>query len=247
MSTDTKPLFSPHDLDAVIFDLDGVLTDTAVTHRAAWKEVFDEFLARRVGDDFTPFTERDYRRYVDGLPRFDGIRRFLASRNVELPEGRADDEPGFDTVFALGMEKNRRFHRRLAAGQIEVFDDSVECLRRLREAGLRLGLVSSSRNAKTVLKLVGIDHLFSARVDGVTLAEENLRGKPDPEMFLVAARRLGTAPERTAVVEDAESGVQAGKAGGFALVVGMAARREDRKALLEHGADVVVEGLMGCL
>lgn len=247
MSTDTSPLFSADDLDAVIFDLDGVITDTAVTHRAAWKEVFDEFLVRYRGDDFAPFTERDYRRFVDGKPRFDGIRSFLASRDIALSEGTEDDAPGFDTVYALGMEKNRRYQTRLAAGEIDVFDDSVECARRLRDRGIDLGLVSSSRNAKMVLELVGIEHLFSARVDGVTLAEKNLRGKPDPEMFVEAVRRLGTTPPRAAVVEDAESGVQAGRAGKFALVVGLAPDEKDRRALLEHGADVAVKSLKGCV
>ncbi len=242
-----EPIFSPRQIDAVIFDLDGVLTDTARTHRGAWKEVFDEFLQQHFGDDYTPFGVDDYRRYVDGKPRFDGVRSFLASRDVTLAEGSPDDEPGLHSVYALGMEKNRRYQARLARGEIDVFEDSVECARRLRDRGLVLGLVSSSRNAEWVLRLVELTELFSTRVDGVTLADEGLKGKPDPEMFLEAARRLGVPPQRAAIVEDAESGVQAGRAGGFALVVGMAADEEDRQALLEHGADVAVKGLKKCV
>ena len=242
-----QPLFNPDDLDAVIFDLDGVLTDTATAHRAAWKELFDEFLRRRFGPNFEPFSQSDYRRWVDGKPRFDGIRSFLASRKIELPEGSPSDAAGFDSVYALGREKNRRYHEHLEGGEVEVFEDSVDCARRLLQAGLALGLVSSSRNAKLVLELAGLDELFSTRVDGLTLAEEGLKGKPDPQIFVEAARRLGATPDRTAIVEDAESGVQAGKAGAFALVVGIARGDEERRSLLEHGADVVVETLKGCV
>lgn len=244
---DEKPLFSPERLDGVIFDLDGVLTDTASTHQAAWKEVFDQFLRRHLGDEFAPFTKRDYRRYVDGKPRFDGIRSFLASRNIELPEGEPTDEPGFDSVYGLGMEKNRRYQKRLADGQIAVFDDSVDCAKHLVRQGLKVGLVSSSRNAKLVTELVDIDHLFSARVDGQTLADEGLAGKPDPEMFVEAARRMGVTPSRAAVVEDAESGVKAGRRGQFGLVVGLASEAEQRKALRKAGADVAVERLRDCV
>ncbi len=226
--------------DAAIFDLDGVVTDTASAHFAAWKETFDELLARQPGDE-PPFSQADYRRYVDGLPRFDGIRSFLKSRDIELAEGTEDDPPGYDTVFAVGMEKNRRYHKHLQRGEIEIFDDTVALIRRLKAEGFGLALVSSSRNARQVLEITGLDELFDHRVDGTTLAELDLPGKPAPDMFLEAARRLDASPKRCIVVEDAESGVAAGKAGGFGLVVGLAVNSEEREALREAGADIALK------
>lgn len=239
--TDLPELSRQH-FDAAIFDLDGVVTDTASAHMAAWKEVFDEFLQRR-GSDERPFSTRNYRQYVDGLPRFDGIRSFLKSRGIELPEGTQDDPPGFDTVYALGHEKNRRYHRHLEGGEIEIFDDTVALIRRLRDEGLKTGLVSSSRNARRVLEITGLDELFDTRVDGTTLAELGLDGKPAPDMFLEAARRLDASPERSIVVEDAESGVAAGKAGEFGLVIGLSEDEDDRRRLEEAGADVAVSSM----
>lgn len=234
---------SRRDYDAVIFDLDGVITDTASVHRRAWKEVFDEVLRRRLGDDVRPFGPDDYTRYVDGKPRFDGIRSFLESRQIELPEDSDDDCSGLETVAGIGREKNRRYRRRLADGEAVVFDDSVTLVRRLAEAGFGIGLVSSSRNAGFVVELLGIDQLFEVRVDGQTLAEKDMAGKPAPEMFVEAARRLGAKPKRAVVVEDAESGVEAGRAGGFGLVIGLSDDADRRRTLLERGADVAVESL----
>ncbi len=236
-------ILSRRDYDAVIFDLDGVITDTAVTHRRAWKEVFDELLHHRCGTGFDPFTDEDYQRFVDGKPRLDGIQSFLSSRNIEFDSGSEDADPGFDSIAALGAEKNRRYRKRLAHGEIDVIGDSLQLVKELHTANFLLGLVSSSRNAKLVLHLLEIGEWFGVRIDGVTLAEEGLRGKPAPDMFLEAARRLGTRAERAVVVEDAESGVEAGRAGGFGLVIGLAADAERRRALMQAGADVAVESL----
>lgn len=243
MSDADKTMISRADFDAVVVDLDGVITDTASTHREAWKEVFDTFMEQHLEDEFRPFSAQDYRRYVDGKPRFDGIRSFLFSRGIDLDEGSSEDDPGYDSVYALGMEKNRRYRQRLAQGQVDVFDDSVEFLRRAKRAGLSLGLVSSSQNAELVVETLGLEDYFDTRVDGVTLVEESMAGKPAPDMFLEAAHRLGASPRRCVVVEDAESGVQAGRAGGFGLVVGLSSDDEERRELVEHGADVAVESL----
>lgn len=227
---------------AAIFDLDGVLTDTAATHRAAWKEVFDELLRRSEGE-FRPFTAADYRRWVDGKPRLDGIRSFLESRSIELPEGRRTDPPGLDTIQAVGAEKNKRYRRRLADGELDVFDESIDLLDRLATCDFRLGMVSSSRNAGYVMDILGIADRFEAAVDGNTLAELDLAGKPAPDLFLEAARRLDTAPPRSVVVEDATSGVEAGRAGGFGLVIGLSDDSQQRRELLDAGADVALRTL----
>jgi beta-phosphoglucomutase family hydrolase len=235
-----------HDLDAVIFDMDGVVTETATVHAAAWKKLFDAYLEQRAqetGADFVPFDEEaDYERYVDGKNRYDGVRSFLASRGIELPEGAPDDPPGTDTVCAMGNGKDIYFLRHVREEGVRPYDSTVRLIRDLRARGVGIGLVSASRNAEEVLASAGALDLFDQRVDGVVAAELGLPGKPDPATFLEAARRLGVAPARAAVVEDALSGVAAGRAGDFGLVVGVA-RAGQSEALREAGADVVVSDL----
>jgi beta-phosphoglucomutase family hydrolase len=227
----------------VLFDLDGVLTPTASVHAAAWKEAFDQFLAeraRRAGEAFRPFDAgADYRAYVDGKPRVEGVRSFLASRDIELPEGTPDDPPGNGTLHALGNLKNEQVRRVIEERGVESYPGSVALLRRLRERGVKTAVVSSSHNAAAVLRSAGIDGLFDARVDGAVAQARGLPGKPAPDTFLAAAAELGAPPERAVVVEDALAGVQAGRAGRFGLVVGVD-RGAGRAALREHGADVVV-------
>lgn len=236
----------PDDLDAVIFDLDGVLTDTAVAHFRAWRDTFDEFLegrAEETGTPFEPFTRNDFRRHVDGKPRYEGARDFLRARGIELPFGEPDEPPGAGTVCALGNRKNERYRERLEKGGIEAFDSSVELVRRLRERGVETAVVSSSRNGRAVLGAAGIDGLFGTVVDGTDLAgKPSLTGKPAPDLFLEAARRMEAEPERSVVVEDAASGVEAGRRGDFGLVIGVARDREPEE-LRRAGADLVVRDL----
>ncbi|HEX6141186.1 MAG TPA: trehalose-phosphatase [Geminicoccaceae bacterium] len=233
-------------LEAVLFDMDGVVTDTASAHAAAWKEAFDAFLAARSAAEGTvlvPFdARRDYLAYVDGRPRLDGVRGFLAARGIDLPEGSAEDPPGHATVAGLGNLKNRAFHDWLRRHRVRAFPGSVALIRTLRSAGIRTALFTSSRNADAVLASAGLQDLFDVRVDGRLMAERKLPGKPDPAIVLEAARRLGVPPERAAVVEDATAGVAAGRRGGFGLVVGVD-RGGNRPALLEHRADLVVDDL----
>ena len=230
-------------LDAVIFDMDGVVTDTAVVHAAAWKKLFDAYLkqvAMATGADFLPFDERaDYLRYVDGKNRYDGVRSFLESRGIRPPEGSPDDPAGSDTVCAMGNDKDNYFLDHVRQHGVRAYESTVRLVRQLRSRGVKIGLVSASRNAEEVLSAAEVADLFDVRVDGVVAAELDLRGKPDPSTFLEAARRLGVEPARAAVVEDALSGVAAGRAGGFGLVVGVA-RAGQHDALHQAGADVVV-------
>ncbi len=232
--------------DAILFDLHGVLTDTARTHAACWKRMFDAFLETRAeagNDAFRPFDiEADYPPYVDGKPRSDGVRDFLASRGIELPEGSPDDPPECETVCGLGNRKNEVVNRAIAELGVDAYPGSVAVLRKIREAGIKTAVVSSSSNCATVLEVAKIADLFDARVDGVDIVEQGLAGKPAPDCFLDGARRLGTSPGRCAVVEDAISGVQAGRAGGFGLVIGVA-RKGDARALRDNGADLVVADL----
>ena len=236
----------PDRYDAVIFDMDGVITDTAGVHAQAWKRLFDDFLrehAEATGTPFEPFDiERDYLRHVDGKVRHDGVRDFLATRGIELPEGADGDRAEAATIRALGTRKNGYFVAAIEDNGAETFPAAVGLVRELREAGVATAIISASRNASRVLAAAGIGTLFAARVCGDTTAELGLAGKPDPAVFLEAARRLGVTPERAVVVEDAESGVAAGAAGGFGLVLGVDhAGRPER--LLEAGADVVVADL----
>ncbi|WP_198679165.1 beta-phosphoglucomutase family hydrolase [Thermomonospora amylolytica] len=238
----------PSDLRACLFDMDGVLTDTAAVHSAAWKQMFDEFLrerSARAGEPFVPFDPgTDYPRYVDGKKREDGTRSFLASRGIELPEGSPDDPPDAPTVRGLGARKNDLVLRLLDEKGVTVFPDAVAFLRAVRDRGMRTAVVSSSANTVQVLQVAGLTDLFDARVDGVTARDRDLPGKPAPDMFLEGARELGVEPARAAVFEDALAGVAAGRAGDFGLVVGV-----DRvggghgEALREHGADIVVDDL----
>jgi len=240
----------PEGTRACLFDLDGVLTNTAAVHDAAWKAVFDDYLrehARRTGTEFTPFdADADYATFVDGKPRDAGVRDFLASRGVTLPEGAPGDpvdQPFEDvSVAGLGNRKNEQLLQRIETDGVEVYEGSRRYLRAARDAGLRRAVVSSSANTRQVLAVTGLEEYVEARVDGVTLREQHLRGKPAPDTFLAGARALGVEPGEAAVFEDALSGVEAGRAGGFGTVVGVD-RVGHADALREHGADVVVGDL----
>lgn len=244
-SSPRAALSVPPGIDACLFDLDGVLTRTAVVHNAAWKEMFDVFLrahADRTGEPFRPFEESDYISHVDGRMRADGVRFFLASRGIELPEGETGDPPAADTVHGLGSRKNELVLERIRRDGVEVYDESVDFVRACRDAGLRRAVVSASRNCREVLESVGIDDLFEVRIDGVVAAERNLPGKPAPDTFLAAAAQLGVEPSAAAVFEDAVAGVEAGRSGGFGWVVGVD-RTGQAEALRTGGADIVVGDL----
>ena len=236
----------PPGVGACLFDLDGVLTRTASVHAAAWKQMFDGFLqewATRTGQELVPFDAgADYDNYVDGRPRLDGTRGFLQSRGIDLPEGSPDDPPGAPTVHGLSNQKNELVLRMLREGGVEVYDSSVRYVQAVRDAGLRTAVVSSSANTAEVLDAAGISHQFDARIDGIVAAERHLTGKPAPDTFLAGAAAVGVGPESAAVFEDALAGVEAGRAGGFALVVGVD-RVGQAEALRRHGADVVVSDL----
>jgi len=236
----------PDGTHACLFDLDGVLTKTAVVHNAAWKEMFDAYLrerSRRTGEPFVPFDPgRDYDEYVDGKPRADGTRSFLASRGIELPEGSDDDPPSAETIHGLGTRKNEIVLRRIREDGVEAYESSVRYVRAARDAGLRRAVVSSSANCRDVLIAAGIEDLFEARIDGVVAGREHLRGKPAPDTFLAAAQALGLGPQAAAVFEDALAGVEAGRAGRFRFVVGVD-RTGQADALKKHGADIVVTDL----
>ncbi|WP_080046801.1 HAD family hydrolase [[Actinomadura] parvosata] len=227
-------------LRAVIFDTDGVVTDTARVHAAAWKHVFDHFLRGRSA----PFDVRgDYLRHVDGRPRLDGVRTFLASRGITLPEGGPDDEPGAATVHGLGRAKDALFVRQVTRDGVAAFPSTVALLHELRRRGCRAAAVSASKHCRLVVASAGLMHLFDVVVDGNDSARLGLPGKPDPALFLEAARRLGVAAEEAAVVEDALPGVEAGRRGGFGLVVGVDRSGSQAAGLRRAGADVVVPDL----
>lgn len=236
----------PETVRACLFDLDGVLTDTASVHTRAWKAMFDAYLSARAeltGEPFVPFDpEDDYRRFVDGRKRDDGVRSFLASRGITLPDGADDDPPDAETVHGLGNRKNQAFQVTLQADGVEVFEGSRRYLAAVTGAGLATAVVSASANAGEVLARTGLDKFIGERVDGVTLRTEHIAGKPAPDSFLRAAQLLGVAPAAAAVFEDALAGVAAGRAGGFGFVVGVD-RVGQRDDLLSHGADVVVSDL----
>ena len=236
----------PNGITACLFDLDGVLTETAKVHAAAWKEMFDAFLrdrSRQTGEPFRPFEiATDYVEFVDGRLRQDGVRAFLASRGITLPEGTLDDSPTALTVHGLGRRKNSLFLEVLRRDGVDVYEGSVRFVTAVRDAGLRRAVVSASRNCEEILAVAGLEHLFEVRVDGVVADEMGLRGKPAPDTFLAAAARLDTDPAQCAIFEDAISGVEAGRAGSFGCVVGVD-RVGQADALRRRGADIVVTDL----
>jgi beta-phosphoglucomutase family hydrolase len=236
----------PDDIEACLFDLDGVLTKTAEVHAAAWKSMFDGYLRRRAdrtGEPFVAFDAgADYDEYVDGKPRYDGVRSFLASRGIHLPDGTPDDDPGTETIDGLGNRKNDLVLELIARDGVDAYEGSVRYVRAARDAGLRRAVVSSSSNCRDVLEAAGILDLFEEIVDGVVATREGLKGKPAPDTFLAGARRLGVDAARAAVFEDAVAGVEAGRAGGFGCVVGVD-RVGHADALRAHGADLVVRDL----
>jgi beta-phosphoglucomutase family hydrolase len=225
--------------EAVLFDLDGVLTDTARVHARAWKETFDEFL----NDEQPPFTiEGDYREFVDGRPRYQGVATFFASRGITLPWGEPGDSPDQETICGVGNRKNELVNGLIANEGVAVYPGSLRLIEHLATTNLKMGVVTSSANARAVLAGANLDRYFEVRVDGELAAKLGLAGKPHPDPFLKAAELLGVEPRQTVVLEDATSGVAAGKAGGFGLVVGVN-RHDDARALRQAGADVVVDDL----
>jgi beta-phosphoglucomutase family hydrolase len=247
----------PDTVTACLFDLDGVLTQTALVHNAAWEQMFNAYLRDRAGgsgelasrtgkpggESFVPFDpDRDYREYVDGRSRADGVRTFLASRGIALPDGSPDDPPEAETVHGLGNRKNVQVLRRIKEDGVQPYQGSVAYLRAARDAGLRRAVVSASANCRDVVEAAGLSDLLEERVDGVVAADRGLRGKPAPDTFLAGAKLLGVAPDQAAVFEDAIPGVQAGRAGDFGYVIGVD-RVGQADALRSNGADVVVGDL----
>ena len=232
-------------IDAVIFDLDGVITKTASVHEAAWAELFNDYLRQRSeekGEAFVPFEASDYLEFVDGKPRYDGVDSFLRSRSIELPWGTPEDPPEAETVCGLGNRKNGFFLRHLEEHGVEPYQTSVDLVKELQRQGVATALISSSRNVTAVLTAAGLLDLFAVRIDGNVAAEIGIPGKPHPAVFLEAAQRVGAVPERSAIVEDAQSGVEVGKAGGFCMVIGVD-RGNQADLLAASGATVVVPDL----
>lgn len=240
----------PEEIRACLFDLDGVLTQTAKVHAAAWKDLFDTYLsarAARTGQPFRPFDPvGDYDEYVDGLPRADGTRAFLRSRGIELPEGAPEDSPDCETIHGLGTRKNDIVLRKIRDNGVEPYAGSVTYVKAVKASGLPRAVVSSSTNCQDVLEAAGIADLFDVRIDGLVAAEQGLAGKPAPDTFLAAARALDLLPHQCAVFEDALAGVEAGRAGKFCYVVGVD-RAGQAAALQRHGADIVVTDLADLL
>ncbi|MBV7673818.1 beta-phosphoglucomutase family hydrolase [Streptomyces halstedii] len=238
----TTQLGLPEGIQACLFDLDGVVTRTAVVHAAAWKATFDAFLRERDGEDFRPFTDSDYDQYVDGRPRADGVRSFLASRSIELPEGTSDDPPDTRSVNGIGNRKNELLLEKIRTDGVEPYEGTLRYIDAVRAAGLATAIVSSSANTRDVLHSIDAERLFDVRVDGVVARERKLPGKPHPDTFLAAARDLGVEPSHAAVFEDALAGMDAGRSGHFGFVVGVD-RVGQTDALYAHGADRVVKDL----
>lgn len=237
----------PDGTRACLFDLDGVLTDTASVHAAAWKQMFDEFLQRRDGDGFRPFdVAGDYGPYVDGKPRLEGTRSFLTSRGIDLPEGSTDDTSDTDTLWGLSTRKNDLVQEKIRTDGVEVYPGSRRYLEAVRTAGLATAVVSSSANAEQILRVTGLQEFIDHRVDGVTARERGIAGKPKPDTFLAAAQDLNVEATAAVVFEDALAGVAAGHAGGFGAVIGVN-RLDQADALRSHGADVVVNDLADLL
>lgn len=236
----------PKAVHACLFDLDGVLTDTASVHKKAWKAMFDDYLRQRAERDGEPFvafdSHDDYLQYVDGKPRQDGVRSFLRSRGIDLPDGNPDDPPDAETVAGLGNRKNEMFQKVLHDDGIEAFSGSRRYLEAVAAAGLGIAVVSSSANTRQVLDVTGLSHFVQQRVDGLTLRDEHIAGKPAPDSFLRAAQLLGVEPAAAAIFEDALAGVAAGRNGHFGYVVGVD-RADQAAQLRDSGADVVVSDL----
>ena len=239
-------LISQDKYDAVLFDMDGVLTMTMTLHAASWKKMFDDFLkecAQRTQKSFKPFTiAEDYKKYVDGRLRYDGVEAFLRSRGINLPYGNVDDAPSLETVCGLGNRKDLMVKEKIASGKIDLLDGALDVVHKVRSEGLKTAVVSASKNCSAILDAAKITTLFDCIIDGHAAAQGKFSGKPAPDTFLEAARQLGVKPSRAVVIEDAVSGVAAGKAGGFGLVVGID-HHGDRAALYSHGADLVIENL----
>lgn len=231
-------------IKALIFDLDGVVTQTARVHAKAWQQMFDDYLkttSKKDGTPYQPFNlEADYIRYIDGIPRYDGVRQFLLSRGIVLPEGDINDKPGKETIRGLGNLKNLYFLKLVQENGVDVYPDTIEWIKEQQLQGMRTAVISASRNCKTILEAAQLSHLFEVRVDGVVAEMLGLKGKPAPDVFVEAAEKLGVPINRSAIFEDALAGVEAGRTGGFALVVGV--DRSDVSAdLLAHGADLVIK------
>ena len=242
----SRPPITRELYDAVLFDLDGVITDTASLHAACWKQMFDDYLQTRAtqrGEVFRPFDiASDYRLYVDGKPRFDGVRDFLASRGILLPEGLPDDPPQAETVCGLGNHKNDLIHEVIEDVGVKAYEGSVKLIRQLHHQGYKIAVVTSSQNCSTVLQAAELEGFFDVQVDGNMIGEQHLAGKPAPDTFLTAAKLLAVEPRRAVVIEDAISGVQAGSKGNFGLVIGVA-RKGNAEELTHHGANLVVTDL----
>ena len=238
------PTVTPDKFDAVLFDLDGVITATARIHASAWKQAFDEILKKRAGgESFRPFDKQsDYEDYVDGKPRYDGAQSFLESRHVDVPRGTPDDAPDKETVWGIANRKNKLFEEALKREHVDVFEGTVDWVRHLRRAGIKTAVVSSSSHCEAIVQNAGISNLFDARMDGDIAVRMKLEGKPAPDTYLKAAEMLGVDAKRAVVVEDALAGVEAGRSGGFGLVIGVD-RKHDADALRENGADIVVSDL----
>ena len=243
---DTQRAITRDRYDAVLLDLDGVITDTASIHAACWKQMFDEYLQKRAaqkGEAFHPFDiATDYRLYVDGKPRYDGVRDFLKSRGIEVPEGSPDDPPQAETVDGLGNRKNDLVNKIIEDEGVEPYQGSVELIHQVRHQGFKLAVVTSSQNCTAVLKAAKLNDFFDVQVDGNVIQAQHLAGKPAPDTYLMAARLLGVEPTRAVVIEDALSGVEAGSAGGFGLVIGVA-RKGNAEELKHQGAHLVVKDL----
>src|ERR1700745_949471 len=246
MPQPSRPVITRDLYDAVLLDLDGVITDTANLHAACWKQMFDEYLRKRAaerGEGFRPVDiATDYRLHVDGKPRYDGVRDFLASRGIRLPEGSPDDPPQAETVDGLGNRKNDLVNKIIEDKGVEPYEGSVTFIRQLRHQGFKIAVVTSSQNCTAVLKAAKLDHFFDLQVDGNVIHAERVGAKPAPDTYLRAAKLLGVEPSRAVVIEDALSGVEAGSAGGFRLVIGVA-RKRNAEELRRHGAHLVVNDL----
>jgi beta-phosphoglucomutase family hydrolase len=243
---EVKHVISRERYDAVLLDLDGVITDTAGIHAACWKQMFDEYLQKRAierGEAFRPFDfDADYRLYVDGKPRFDGVRDFLKSRGIHLPEGSPNDPPQAETMLGLGNRKNALIGKVIEELGVQPYEGTVKFIRKVRRQGFKVAVVTSSENCSAVLRAAKLDASFDLQVDGHVIHDRHLAGKPAPDTFLLAARLLGVEPARAIVVEDAISGVEAGSHGHFGLVIGVA-RKKNALELQRHGAQLVVNDL----